>query len=130
MLDGISKLIGSGNSGLTGIVAQIAGLLFVVSMVVFAAVVINFLLKRRDGSAGLEQAKNMLGWSVIAMFVLMAVWGLVSFLSINLGVGVGGCINRPSAVPGVASTANCGGSNSNNNTNSNPNDPTGINGFF
>ncbi len=75
----------------------------IIAFIAFLAAIISFIIKRAKGdSNGLEQAKNMLWWSVIAMFVMVAVWGIVFFLGSNLGIGIGGCAPRPSSIPGVS----------------------------
>ena len=86
------------SSGIIG--SGVTGLLMGVTFVVFLISIITFLLKRRSGDdKGLQDAKNMLGWSVIAMFVMVAVWGLVTFISQTFNIGLGGQVARPSAIP-------------------------------
>lgn len=78
----------------------LAGLLMSVVFVVFMISVITFIWKRRSGDdKGMNDAKNMLGWTVIAMFVMVAVWGLVTFLSQTFGIGLGGTVYKPAALP-------------------------------
>jgi hypothetical protein len=97
------------------IVAAISGLMFGIAFVVFVFVVINYVYRRRSGdSNGLKEAGNTLWWSVFAMFVLMAVWGISYFLSQNLGIGLGGCIDKPSPIPGVPSQRVCTGTGNSN----------------
>ncbi len=75
LINKLSDIIGDGLSGLFMTLAFLA----------FLAAVINFILKRRQGDAGgLEQAKNMLGWSVVALFVMVSIWGIVNFIAVNL----------------------------------------------
>ena len=109
MLDGLTKLV----TGSQGILLLVVSLLFTVSFVVFVSVVISFLLKRARGDAGgMKQAGDMLWWSVFAMFIMVAVWGITAFLSQNLGIGVGGCAPRPSAIPGQPAITDCGSAGS------------------
>ncbi len=78
----------------------VAGLLMSLVFVVFLLSIITFLWKRRSGDdKGMNDAKNMLGWSVIAMFVMVAIWGLVVFLSQTFGVGLGGTVYKPATLP-------------------------------
>lgn len=78
----------------------VTGLLMGVTFAVFLFSIITFLLKRRSGDdKGLQDAKNMLGWSVIAMFVMVAIWGLVTFISQTFNIGLGGQVARPEAIP-------------------------------
>jgi hypothetical protein len=84
LFDSLNKLIGG------GVTTFLMGLAFVA----FLLSIINFLWKRRSGDGdGLEQAKGMLGWSVIALFVMVSVWGLVKFISSALGAD-GNCVLR------------------------------------
>lgn len=102
--DSLTKLI-TGTQNITVLIAQS---LFTLSFVIFMGVIIAFLIKRAKGDPqGMEQMRSMIGWSVIAMFVLMSVWGLVAFLSYNLGIGLGGCVKKPSPVPGQVATSDC-----------------------
>lgn len=82
MLDSISKLI---NGIGTILSVSVSAVLFSLATLTFFAVVINFIWKRRSGDAhGMEQAKQMLGWTVIGLFVMFSIWGLVLFLQNNL----------------------------------------------
>lgn len=85
MLKNISDLINS----LTSIVSGgLATLLMGVAFIAFLLAIINFLWRRRSGDEkGINDAKSMLGWSVIALFVMVSIWGLVSFLQGALGIG-------------------------------------------
>lgn len=85
-----STIIGG---GLTNLLMGLTFSLFLIS-------IITFLWKRRSGDdKGMNDAKNMLGWSVIAMFVMVAIWGLVTFISQTFGIGLGGEVARPSPLP-------------------------------
>jgi hypothetical protein len=91
----------------------VAGLLMSLVFVVFLLSIITFIWKRRSGDdKGMNDAKNMLGWSVIAMFVMVAIWGLVVFLSQTFGVGLGGNVYKPATLPVEKTTGgNPGASN-------------------
>lgn len=73
-------------NALTNIVGtSLSTLLMGLAFIAFLIAVINFILKRRNGDAnGLEQSKNMLWWSVVGLFIMVSVWGLVNFIQINL----------------------------------------------
>ncbi len=92
-----------------GIALLISSLLMTVAFIVFLLAVIFYINKRRAGDGdGFKQAGNMLLGSVFALFVMVAVWGMVYFLSNALGIGIGGCTSRPSTLPGVANNVDCG----------------------
>ncbi len=81
---------------------SIAGLLLTAATAVFFYAVVRFILKRSSGDAkGLEDAKSMLGWSVIGLTVMFSIWGIVSFLQ----TGILGTNNKTQiAAPSVKST--------------------------
>ena len=63
----------------------ISTILMTTAFIVFLIAIINFIWKRRNGDGkGMEQARETLWWSVFALFVMVSVWGLVSFLATNL----------------------------------------------
>ncbi|MDQ5957565.1 MAG: hypothetical protein QG614_540 [Patescibacteria group bacterium] len=100
-----SLIIGTGS-----ILVLISGLMMTLAFIAFLLTVINFILKRNQGNAdGMKQAGNMLWWSVFALFVMVAVWGISYFLAANLGIGIGGCSPKPSPVPGQVVQDNCTG---------------------
>ena len=104
LLSSLNGLVG----GASSIAVNVAGLLMTVSFIAFMVIVIAFILKRRSGDAnGAKQALSMLWWAVFAMFVMVSVWGIVAFLSGNLGIGVGGCIDKPSPIPGQPAVRVC-----------------------
>lgn len=43
-----------------------------------------------DGEEARSEGKNKMLWGVIALFVIVSVWGLVGFIGSTLGVGQGG----------------------------------------
>lgn len=105
VLDSLNNLVG----GVSSLAVKVAGLMMTVAFIAFLGTIINFLVKRAKGEEkGLQQAKSMLGWSVIAIFVMMAIWGITAFISQNTGIAVGGCIGSPSAIPGQPAPAGCG----------------------
>lgn len=58
-----------------------------------------FVFKSGD-EAEQTKAKSMMIWSVVALFVMVSVWGLVNFLGQTIGVGQGSG-NNPNAIPPV-----------------------------
>lgn len=68
--------------------------LFIVALIMFFAGIIMLM---RPGADPTEKSKGFkyLGFGVVALFVMVGIWGLVGFLSANLGIGVGGDIPTP-----------------------------------
>ena len=86
----------------TGVVGgSLASLLMGIAFVVFLLAVINFIWKRRSGGSGygrdngLQDARNMLGWSVFGLFVMVSVWGIIYFFSSGLGINNVTSAKRP-----------------------------------
>jgi hypothetical protein len=111
-----TEVLSSVNNLLTQSVAVLLNLielLNIFAFVLYIWVLISFLIKRQKGDAeGMKQFQGMLLWGVIAMFFLVAVWGLVYFISGSLGIGIGGCTSRPSSIPGQAAKNECNSSSS------------------
>jgi hypothetical protein len=60
---------------------SITGLFLTAATAIFFYAVVRFILKRSSGDAkGLEDAKGMLGWSIVGLTVMFSIWGIVSFL--------------------------------------------------
>ena len=76
-VDSITTLIGD----------TVAGLLITVAVSFFILSIVMFLKNRALGSGGQVQkdAKERLLWSIIGLFVLFSVWGIVKFLQVGFG---------------------------------------------
>lgn len=48
-----------------------------------------------------EQGRRIMIWGVIALFVMVSVWGLVGFIGSALGIGRGGEFDEKSDIPTV-----------------------------
>lgn len=84
------------------IVARLVPLAIGVAVVSLFFGIIMFMIKSRSGDDK-ERTKwlTWMGYSIVGLFVMVAVWGLVGFLASVLGVGVGGDAIVPS-IPFVA----------------------------
>ena len=95
--------INNGNTSNTG--AQIFGLvtqfqnianavygtLFVVALILFFIGIMRYIVAQQSGDAkDKSEAFKYLGFGVIALTVMVAIWGLVTFLASSFGLGVGG----------------------------------------
>jgi uncharacterized BrkB/YihY/UPF0761 family membrane protein len=75
MIDNLVELLSGG----------VSNLLMAAAFVFFLVAVINYIWKRSQGNTeGMKQAANMLFGSIYGLFVMVAVWGIVFFLSSNL----------------------------------------------
>jgi hypothetical protein len=90
---------------------SITGLFLTAATAIFFYAVVKFILKRASGDAkGLDDAKSMLGWSVIGLTVMFSIWGIVSF--IQSGV-LGANANKTSiTAPSITSSGSSASSGS------------------
>ena len=51
--------------------------------------------------AAKEEGKRKMIWGIIALFIIVAVWGIVNLLGDIVGVGVDGTITTTPTVPGI-----------------------------
>ena len=86
---------------LTGIVNGIGGLVTILTPIVVALALLFFFwgLAKYILSAGDEESKaagkNIMIWGIIALFVMISVWGLVQFLGATFGIDQGATITPP-----------------------------------
>ncbi len=58
--------------------------------------VIMFMIKGRSDEKERGKWLSWMGYAIIGLFVMVAIWGLVGFISSVLGIGVGGSAPTPS----------------------------------
>jgi len=79
---------------ISGLINQLVPVLVAIALVFFLWGVVTFIL-----SAGDEEArsigKHKMVWGIIALFVIVSVWGLVSLLNEITGVEQGGGFSMP-----------------------------------
>ena len=67
--------------------------LFVVALILFFVGIFRFFLSK-DKDAH-EQGYKFMAFGVVALFVMVGIWGIVAFISQTLNIGVGGDIPTP-----------------------------------
>lgn len=67
--------------------------LFVVALILFFVGIFRFMLSKEAKAH--EDGLKYMGFGVLALFVMVAVWGIVAFISQTLGIGIGGDIMVP-----------------------------------
>lgn len=67
------------------------------AVVVFFWYLIQFIVKGNESGEKKEASMKGMGYSILALFVMVSIWGIVGLLGSMLGVGQGG--NVP--IPGV-----------------------------
>ena len=90
----------------------ITNLLLTAAVAAFMFAVVSFIWKRANGSSGdgIKDARNQLGWSIVALFVMFSIWGIISFLQSGI-FGAGGAktqIEAPSIKVNTSNTSNAG----------------------
>jgi hypothetical protein len=68
--------------------------LFIVALILFFVGIFQYLLPGGDAAKKKEGVKYM-GFGILALFVMVGIWGIIGFLSQNTGIGVGGDIPTP-----------------------------------
>jgi hypothetical protein len=99
-IDDMTSLIGT----------SVAGFFLTLGTVMFFYAVVRFIMKRSSGdTTGLQDAKSMLGWSVLALALMFSIWGVVGLFQtiFKNDTPTGNAILAPSVkVSGSASTGN------------------------
>ena len=70
-----------------------------IALLAFFWGLVKFIFAQGDETAKTDAKKIML-WGLIALFVMVAVWGLIRFIGTALGIGQGDTIIVP-RVPGI-----------------------------
>jgi hypothetical protein len=77
------------------IVSDLILLMAGVALLAFFYGLAKFIFKAGD-EKGIEEGKNIMLWGLVALFVLVSVWGIIAFFQRDLGIFDGGIIQlRP-----------------------------------
>jgi len=94
----------SPDSSVGGLVPLIQDLINTLTPIVVALALLYFfwglakyILSSGD-EAEKDKGKNMMIWGIIALFVMVSVWGIVGLLGNTLGIQQGGNINIPTVL--------------------------------
>lgn len=69
----------------TGLIQQIVVLVFVLAVVVFAWGIVK-MISAAGNTEKLKQAKGIIWWGIIGMFVLASIGGIIAFLQVELTI--------------------------------------------
>lgn len=94
-IKGLLKSVGQLIQTLTIMVAALALLAFMYGLM-------KFIFKSNDPKNNAE-GKNIMIWGLLALFVMVSVWGIIAFFQRDLNITNGGSVN-------TGSVENCGGS--------------------
>lgn len=76
----------------SNILAMLVPIFITLAVLFFFYGIIKYLA---GGAEDKEQAKNIMIWGVVALFVMVSVFGLIRLIGNTLGVGQGGGISVP-----------------------------------
>ncbi|MDQ5957567.1 MAG: hypothetical protein QG614_542 [Patescibacteria group bacterium] len=100
-----SSQVGSGSSGVGSMFKNIVlaikdisvglyGTLIVIALIFFFVGIINYLMPGKGADAH-KEGLRFIGFGILALAVMVGIWGIITFMSANLGIGVGGDIPTP-----------------------------------
>jgi hypothetical protein len=74
------------------LVARAVPLLIGIALLAFFWFLIEFIWKGRDNPEEQKKSKAGMGWAILALFVMVSVWGIIGFMGNILGINQGGTI--------------------------------------
>lgn len=77
------------------ILSRLVPFAITLAVLVFFWYLISFIWKGASDPGKRSDALKGMGWSVVALFVMVSIWGIVGFLGSITGVGQGGTIPVP-----------------------------------
>lgn len=83
------------------ILTRLIPFMVTLAVVVFFFFLIKFVVKSGDATGRADSLKGM-GISILAIFVMVSIWGIVGFMASLTGIGQGGSIPVPSVPRPVA----------------------------
>jgi hypothetical protein len=86
-------------SQITGLINKIIPLLVGIAVLLFLWGVLKYVLAGSDDAEKRKDARGFMIWGIVAIFVMVSVWGLVGLLQNVSGVGQGNNVNLPQ-IPG------------------------------
>ncbi|MEN9881454.1 MAG: hypothetical protein RLZZ308_637 [Candidatus Parcubacteria bacterium] len=84
------------------IVARLVPLAIGLAVLAFFWYLIQFIWKGKEEAETKKISIAGMGWSIVAIFIMVSIWGLVGFLGSMLGIGAGGT----APVPGIPVPSN------------------------
>lgn len=81
------------------IVSRLTPLLIGLAVLAFFWFLVQFIWKGGESGEKKESSLKGMGFSILALFVMVSIWGLVGFLGNLVGVGQGGTVPVPYVTP-------------------------------
>lgn len=102
-LEGIDGLI----TAASGIINSLIAVMVAIALLIFFWGLVKFILAQGSETTKLE-AKKIMGWGLVALFVMVSVWGIIGFTQDQLGLPntTNGSPSAPSqgGFPGILDT--------------------------
>lgn len=93
---GFSGQNAGGLLGLIQLASKITGMLVPVTIALatlaFFWFLVEFIWKGRESADAHEKGLKGMGYSILAIFVMVSIWGIVSFIGTTIGIGQGGSL--------------------------------------
>ena len=94
--------IGSMIDAITTVVKSFIPILLALAVLCFFWGLVKF-INHADDEKSLEEGKQLMIWGMIAIFVMVAFWGIIGWIQLNLGLNdatsLGTLPSQPSAIP-------------------------------
>ena len=92
-------------TGVDGLLTKIAGWIGAIGKIMIAATVVAFfyglfLFVVSEGT-NKDKGKSIMGWGIVALFVMVSIWGIVNFLQTSLGVTGGTKADPTTLIPDI-----------------------------
>ena len=89
-------------AGITSVVVGVIPMLISIAVLVFFWGLVRFINSANDPTA-VEEGKQLMIWGMMAIFVMVALWGIIGFLQGELGLDNAGPLgtlpSQPDAIP-------------------------------
>lgn len=84
---------------ISNIITKIIPLLIAIAVLIFIWGVLKYILAGSDDASKREEARGFMIWGIVAIFVMVSVWGLVGILQKATGINASSQIQLPTANP-------------------------------
>lgn len=77
------------------IIHQLLPITVALALLFFIWNIARFILRAGEGGDTVKQGISMMVWGVVALFVMVSIWGIVGFIGEIFGIGQGGVMSVP-----------------------------------
>jgi membrane protease YdiL (CAAX protease family) len=90
-----------------GLVSRLVPFAVGLAVLAFFWFLIEFIWKGRDDAEAKKRSLSGMGYAVLALFVMVSIWGIVGFLGSMFGIGQGGSVPVPGIPTPCPTSAPC-----------------------